>query len=654
MAEEKETNELLSEETTKFSKEAVIETEGNLPKDSVPPRPRPRGANETLVTLDEMAFKESKPTEIAVEKTEEDATDISTEEIVDNAMKKEDIDKIDAEAKEYLEKHSKEAEIDWDKIEFEDEEKNFPKVSKEELDVFCTISEGFIDREAVETYIRIAHADIENYLEVKKLVDSGEATEDDKEYYDSLSKSKENSRIILASIQQDGRKLDKEFKESRIAEDLIKAVTLKACSDYIVKKYRLSNSWRPSSDERHKIDNTQFIMDELLNKMYIAPLFHNIIERDRIKSEVSMKYNLFGSKFYNSHLDDFAEAVRVYIRQGKLDFDKLTIEKVLTSDMKTFEFMRLPMVWALKKFNTSIASVKEWEMTPEEEEKISSRMNPNNLFDTELKELANWIDDTIDLLLDPTVAENGMKLAMDIIQKDPFTKKIASDPNYDWSNSEKVMMDIAELIPENVTKQNFSSWAVIYKYLQKYERYYLFYNLNTTIKSDKIDADKKRVSTFNVLCGLVEDYYMFMVGELITSMNGFLYEAGYNGETQNIMFSTVMSNFICQHELGYRQKLITEGEDQNVSGDGLYDLAENLLKDKFTYIIGNKNDDILLKNVNLIETRRTYIKDCTELIQFIHYNLSDVKKGAERIIEECDFVPQINKSSKKKSRRNRR
>lgn len=650
MAEEKETNELPSEETTKFSKEAVIETEGNLPEDSVPPR----GTNETLVTLDEKAFKESKPTEISVEKTEEDATDVSTEEIVDNAMKKEDIDKIDAEAKEYLEKHSKEAEIDWDKIEFEDEEKNFPKVSKEELDVFCTISEGFIDREAVETYIRIAHADIENYLEVKKLVDSGEATEDDKEYYDSLSKSKENSRIILASIQQDGRKLDKEFKESRIAEDLIKAVTLKACSDYIVKKYRLSNSWRPSSDERHKIDNTQFIMDELLNKMYIAPLFHNIIERDRIKSEVSMKYNLFGSKFYNSHLDDFAEAVRVYIRQGKLDFDKLTIEKVLTSDMKTFEFMRLPMVWALKKFNTSIASVKEWEMTPEEEEKISSRMNPNNLFETELKELANWIDDTIDLLLDPTVAENGMKLAMDIIQKDPFTKKIAADPNYDWSNSEKVMMDIAELIPENVTKQNFSSWAVIYKYLQKYERYYLFYNLSTTIKSDKIDADKKRVSTFNVLCGLVEDYYMFMVGELITSMNGFLYEAGYNGETQNIMFSTVMSNFICQHELGYRQKLITEGEDQNVSGDGLYDLAENLLKDKFTYIIGNKNDDILLKNVNLIETRRTYIKDCTELISFIHYNLSDVKKGAEHIIEECDFVPQINKSSKKKSRRNRR
>ena len=139
-------------------------------------------------------------------------------------------------------------------------------------------------------------------------------------------------------------------------------------------------------------------------------------------------------------------------------------------------------------------------------------------------------------------------------------------------------------------------------------------------------------------------------------MNSFLYEAGYNGETQNIMFSTVMSNLICQHELGYRQKLITEGEEQNISGEGLYNLAEDLLKDKFTYIIGNKKDDILLKNVNLAETRRTYINDCTELIQFIYYNLSDVKKGAEHIIEACDFVPQFfgNKSSKKKSRRNRR
>lgn len=647
MAEEKETNEEQSktrgeidgktiyvEETTGFKKEDVIETEGNLPEEAT---------TESVV----------KPTEITVEKTEEDVTDVSTEEIVDNAMKKEDIDRIDAEAKEYLEKHSKEAEIDWDKIEFEDEGKNFPKISKEELDVFCTISEGFIDRESIETYIRIAHADIENYLEMKQLVDSGEATEDDKEYYDALSKSKENSRIILATIQQDGRKLDKEFKESRIAEDLIKAVTLKACSDYIVKKYRLNNSWRPSSDERHNIDNTKFIRDELLNKMYVAPLFHNIIERDKIKSEVSLKYNLFGSKFYNSHLDDFVEAVRVYIRQGKLDFDKLTIEKVLSSDMKTFEFMRLPMIWSLKQFNTSIQSIKEWEMTPEEE-KISSRMNPKNLFDTELKELAKWIDDTIDILLDPSVTENCMKLAMDIIQKDPFTKKIATDPNYDWSNSEKIMMDIAKLIPENVTKQNFSEWAINYKYLQKYERYFLFYKLDETNKSYEFDADKKRVNTFNVLCELVEDYYMFMVGELITSMNGFLYEAGYKGETQNIMFSTVMSNFICQHELGYRQKLITEGEEQNVSGEGLYNLAEDLLKDKFTYIIGNKNDDILLKDVNLIETRRTYIKDCTELIQFIHYNLSDIKKGAEHIIEECDIASQLsNKSSKKKSRRNR-
>ena len=87
------------EDTSGFKKECIIEAEGNLPEDAAP---------ESVI----------KPTEITVEKTEEDVTDVSTEEIVDNSMKKEDIDKIDAEAKEYLEKHSKEAEIDWDKIEF--------------------------------------------------------------------------------------------------------------------------------------------------------------------------------------------------------------------------------------------------------------------------------------------------------------------------------------------------------------------------------------------------------------------------------------------------------------------------------------------------------------------------------------------------------
>lgn len=642
---------MAEEKKSEISKEDVIEIEGNPSIDSKPPR----GTYESIQFIDEVGFKETKSTEIEVEKPADDSTDVPTEEIVDNAMKKEDIDKIDQEAKEYLEKHSKESNIDWDKIEFEDEEKNFPKVSKEELDVFCAISEGFIDRDAVETYIRIAHNDIENYLEMKKLVEAGQVSEEDKEYYDNLSKSKENSRIILASIQQDGRKLDKEFKESRIAEDLIKAVTLKACSDYIVKKYRYNNSWRDSSDERKDIDNTNSIRDEMLKKMYIVPLFHNIIERDTIKSEVSFKYNLFGSNFYNRHLDDFVHAVRTYIKQGKLDFDKLTIEKVLSSDMKTFEFMRLPMIWALRSYDTSISSIKEWEMTDEEVEKISSRMNPNGIFSKELEELSKTINSAVDSLLKPQVLENGMKIALHTIEKDPITKKVTkSNESYDWGNSEQVMIDIAALIPENVTSNNFVEWSVIYKYLQKYERYFLFYKLNECIKSDEFDVDKKRVNAFNVLCGLVEDYYMFMVGELITSMDEFLKESGYRGETQNIMFSTVMSNLICQQELGYRQKLVLEGDDANISGVGLYKLAEDLLKDKFTYIIGNVDDDILLKDVDLSETRRGYITNCNEMINFIVSSLNEVETKIDDIIAACDFVPTIVKKGKKRSKKSRK
>ena len=647
------TNESVINEETKpeFSKEAIIEADGNLPVDSVPPR----GSSESFEILDEFAFKKSESTEIEVEKPKTDLSDITTEEIIENSTDKTNIDEINKKAKEYFDEQLKESKIDWDKVDFEDEGKYFPKITKEELDVFSTICDAFIDKESLETYIRFARSDIEEYISMKELVESGKATKDDLKYYETLSKSKENSRMILAIIQQDGRKLDKEFKESRIAEDFIKTVTLKTCAEYIIKKYRLNNSWRPSSDERKNINNTKVISDDLLKKMYIAPLFHYIIERDTIKSEVNHKYNMFGFKFYNDHLDDFASAIRTYIRQGHLDFDKLTIEKVLETDFKTFEFMRIPMVWAMKNFDTGVKVVNEWKMTPEEEEKFASRINPKNIFDNELKSLTESINKGIDVLMSDFVLNQAAYIALGNVINDPFVKKLNIPEDYDWTDCEKVMIDIAEKIPENVTNKNYKEWSEIFKCLQKYERYYLFCRLNNSLSNEELDNDRKRVDTFEVLCGLIDDYYKFMVGELITSIDGFLYESGHNGETQNIMFSTIMSNFICQHELGFRQKLIIDGEDKNTSGEGLYNLAENVLKDKFVYIIGNKKDDILLKNVDLIEVRRTYINDCKEMIDLITHDLIDIRDNFESIKQSCiDIINKPTNTSKKKNKKHRR
>ena len=122
---------------------------------------------------------------------------------------------------------------------------------------------------------------------------------------------------------------------------------------------------------------------------------------------------------------------------------------------------------------------------------------------------------------------------------------------------------------------------------------------------------------------------------LIVRIPPYFYESGVTRVNQTVV-----------ETMGIFEGLIFDDPDED-------DLTK--YSHKFTYISGNKNDDILLKNVNLIETRRTYIKDCTELIQFIYYNLSDIMNGAEHVIEECDFAPKFNnKSSKKKSRRNRR
>jgi len=617
------------EDTNGFKKEDVIETEGNLPTDDA--------------------------TVIGVEKTEPDEdTDVSTEEIVNNSISKEEVDKIDAEAKEYLDKYTKEAEIDWDKVDFEDEAKMFPKVSKEELDVFCAISEGFIDRDVVETYLRIAHNDIENYLEMKELVESGQATQDDKEYYDSLSKSKENSRILLASIQQDGRKLDKEFKESHIAEDIFKVVSLKAISDYIVRKYRLSNSWRPSTDERHSIDNTNTIREDLIKNMYVAPLFKNIIERDVIKAEVDLKFNMFGPKFYNDHLSDFVNAIRTYIKHGGLDFDKLTIEKVLTADFKAFEFMRIPMVWAVKNYNESISVIKDWEMTPEDEEKLRSIVNPNGINDDNLKELSASIDDGINTIMNTNTIDKMLSMALHIIKTDQFAKELNVTNDEDWCNNELILTRIAELIPENVTTSNFTTWAKIYKCLQKYNRFYMFYNLKNYLASEEFDSDKKRVNSFNTLCGLVEDYYLFMIGELVYCLDSFIRDAGYSKDVQSVMFSTMLSNLMCQHELGYRQKLILDGEEKNNSGEGLYKVAEERLKDKYAYVVGSKEDDILLKDADLAETRKMYVKDCNEMVKFITNQLKEIATKSDDVIAACEKQETTFVASKKKSKKKRR
>ena len=100
-------------------------------------------ANESVVTTDEIKEQTSDEKEDS-KKTFSEKTD----EIADKF--KENIEKID-----------------WDKVVYEDENKQIPLVTQEDIEIFSSITDEFIGDMDINSWVNIAKEEINEYIELK-------------------------------------------------------------------------------------------------------------------------------------------------------------------------------------------------------------------------------------------------------------------------------------------------------------------------------------------------------------------------------------------------------------------------------------------------------------------------------------------------------
>ena len=133
---------------------------------------------------------------------------------------------------------------------------------------------------------------------------------------------------------------------------------------------------------------------------------------------------------------------------------------------------------------------------------------------------------------------------------------------------------------------------------------------------------------------------------MIIDVSEFIKMSLMDKSVRPFLFEVVMNNLSLQHHLGFISTLKIGGEDDNTKGDKLYEFAKEQMGEKqYEYFIVDKESDILLKDVDLVETRKAYIQFATEVLDTVNSGIMKYSTDAYKVI------PEISKTNSKKKKR---
>lgn len=623
-------------------------------------------------TENEVRPEVSEPTTIDVENVEKaEASDITPAETVEKAKK--DVKTIDEEHKSYLLERAKEAKIDWDTIEFEDAEKQIPLLTDEDRNFFITIAEGYFDRDLLDLYIDESIGTIQQYFELKALVESGNADEADVAYYEEVSKGYQDAKIVLASIQVESRQLAKSFKESKVSEDFIKAITLKSLHDFLVKRFHLTNTWKDNSknysaEELKEISREKLIEDNILNKMYVTTMFNEYVYRYSVKQNFSKDKtkNVLSPHFYDDSIDLFISALKEHINHVK-DSSNIDLASIIDKDFKYMEFIKAPIIYSLIKHNDPVGELSN------DKELLSTKLNPNEKFNEKFDKLYNLVLELQKLLNDEKYINDlyedyKLMTVLDKIYLNVIGPEIGSE---NYTDYKAVITSITNHMPE-IEGVDIREWSKWYKFMRKYEIFYSIYALKTYTPAELPEDEKEKYNEanisfqkekliFNIIMGMVKEFYDCIYSNMTIDVTEFIKYQLADKSVRPFLFEVIMNSLGLQHHLGYISTLELDHEpkDENddgkgsTSGDKIYDFAKSQMGEKqFDYFIVDKENDILLKDVDLLETRGFYIDIVTDVVDLLVSALKKYSSDAIYVVEKP--VSHGKKSSKKNRGKNRR
>lgn len=547
------------------------------------------------------------------EKDPIEGPDIPTSEIVEKAVEngdsltkkgkkitKEETNKFLEANKENIEK------INWDEIIFDDPEtKWIPTVTKDDIEVYSTITREFVGDMSIDAWLEMSKIEINEYLKIKDNPD------EDPKYLESCKKTAEGAKELLALIQIQVKDLRKEFVDNQVAESAIKAAVLKTLHDFIIKRWPIVAK---NDEEKRKII-AEFEKNEIVN-MYVIPIFQGSVIRDHKRFVLDDIYRLSPE---NIDLDayNFTNAVSTYVKF--LNSDNIDVSSIITKDFEFMNFFVITVLYSVYKYGDKDFVTKNIKnITDETLKSLDETMNPNeevadiykNISEITFKLIEKWSKDINSL----------EKLSNDILKSLNKDKKFVFYYNKNDHDIEKVFSDIIANIP-SIEGTKMGPWNTYYRVIRKLNLLLTFDQLNKLGKEKGIDSDDFKSAAFNVIIKLMKYMYESHFTRFISDFISYLNTNINSKESREIFFKTSMNMLNVIHSFGFKASYNSE-EKENVAPK-IYELAKVKMGEKIykTTIIDDKTD-ILLRDVDLKEVKRNYASIVDTVLDDI-YNYVD-------------------------------
>lgn len=540
----------------------------------------------------------------------------------------EQVKKVTEEQKEYLLKRAKEANIDVDKLEYE-EDGVTPKITDEMLELFAIYSNGIFDKEFFQIYIDQAKSIIDQYKDFKSMVDKGLTDEDDMEYYSGLAKGYEEARLIIGLVQTEYNKMCKDFEENKIFENQSKAITLSLLRDYFVNEFKLVDTWlhpvlrEPSAiaKEIAKYDRTKELEDSIRKMMFVAPIFKEYAHKMFIRCKGDHSLNSFEKKFTDSNFESLIYGLNSYIKNSGETHD-IDLKTIITRDMNNMNFVKAILTTMFIYNNDEF--IKDINVSEESLNTLRKKMNPNDVYtkteDNIFTELYKNFSTIKQYFIDKQFITRLFTIVGNNVTSDKIFKIVGIDLNESY---DKFIIKFSEKLPE-ITGTSIIRWGQYYSYLKKYEFYHSVKLLKEYIEGEEKNEKTGESLLIDCISTYLVEYLNMIYGKILSDLDIFVKENVYSAPMRQTMFAMLTNNILMQHELGFKSDFNPETES---SGDGLYELAQKVFGEQYKFIIVDKEKDILLKDVNLIETRKCYFNTINELMEFMLFSCECIMKG---------------------------
>ena len=580
----------------------------------------------------------------------------------DDPKVKEAFEKARARCVERYNERKEEDKFDPETLVYEDENKTIPLVTMEDIKLFDAASEGMFEGLDMETYVSMARSDIEDYNSLKAQYDAGELDETDLEYFENATRSKDESFILLATIQSNAKELARDFKESHIAEDTIRTVINGMLIRSIVNRFKLIRSWDPlqSGKKLEELDDTKFIVEAVQKNMYPATFYKEYTKLDSIRAK-NIRYNQFFIGKFNDCIDDIIWALSTYVKNNpSAKIDSITIGKILEKDFKGLDFTRTITSYATVKTNSDLVSTTEEGLKINENVlKLGETIAPNESFE----ELTKNVEDALDKLIAIVIANTKKieilrDLALDNFKRDPMYKKlIADNPDVNLEEFNNTCIKISDLIPD-LTSSTIPKWGKSYAFIQKYVRYFTYFDYLRSYELAGSDERAQKINAFvKFVVPILTDWNVFTYSNIVNTLYSNVADE-YPKDSCSMVFSTIINNMLLQHELGFKSKL--EPGTTELKGEMLFELAKSVFGDRYDFMVDGSDieKDILLGKVDIIEVKKAYFQNTIDIINMINMNFAEFVNAPEEMWKthhELYYVPNRSPvSGKKKKPRSKR